>query len=547
MWHGTLIGAITAGTLGAMSRRSAQARYGVACLALAAMLVAFAATFSVALGYAASAEHQATGAEVVKVDAVAEMAGPARLRPVTVDTRPPPLDWWLAVATHRRQDLGWSALPPEGSWLGAAWLAGAAIVALSSVFQFAALRRLTASARFEIRDGWRDAFESIARDLRLEQLARLGHSAAVEVPTVFGWLAPVVLVPLSSCIPLSRDEMRAILAHELAHIRRRDYLVNVVQKVVEALLFFHPATWWLSRRIRVEREYCCDDVAVHYTNSALVYARALSQLETLRAQRRHYAMSADGGSLMNRIARIVGTKPEGRRVSIIGGGLGALVVAMIGMAFVLVDNASAEPGTPDAIVAVGPANAGPMASLPDFVQLVPGFLNLDPSVFAQQLSTGKTLAQVAEAHGKTQAQLTDFLVARVSEQLAQALKAGAITAAQAEEMKQGLTAGISQLVMTPLSGPMARQEQGGPLGVFDLVPGFLDLDQAVIQAEFGAGKSLGQVAEAHGKTRAELQTFLVEQFSARLDQLVKDGHVPAAAASQMRQQFTTAVGQLLMS
>ena len=192
-----------------------------------------------------------------------------------------------------------------------------------------------AGASFDVRDRWRDAFEAVSRDLRFDRLARLGHSAAVEVPTVVGWLAPIVLVPLSSCTALSSDEMCAILAHELAHIRRHDYLVNAVQKVVEVVLFFHPVTWWLGHRIREEREYCCDDAAVQYTNSALVYARALSELETLRTQRHGYAMGADGGSLMNRIARIVGAKPERRRLGIIGGALAALVVAVLGVAFMV--------------------------------------------------------------------------------------------------------------------------------------------------------------------------------------------------------------------
>jgi hypothetical protein len=147
-------------------------------------------------------------------------------------------------------------------------------------------------------------------------------------------LAPIVVVPFTSCTGLSRDEMCGILAHELAHIRRCDYLVNAVQKVVEAVLFFHPVTWWLSRRIRQEREYCCDDLAVHYTNSALGYARALSHLETLRTRRPAYAMGANGGSLMNRIARIVGAKPAGTHLSIVGGVFAALVLAVVGMTLV---------------------------------------------------------------------------------------------------------------------------------------------------------------------------------------------------------------------
>ena len=84
----------------------------------------------------------------------------------------------------------------------------------------------------------------------------------VDVPTVIGWLRPVVLVPASALAGMTPQQLEAILAHELAHIRRHDYLVNLLQTLVETLLFYHPAVWWLSRRIRIERENCCDDLAV---------------------------------------------------------------------------------------------------------------------------------------------------------------------------------------------------------------------------------------------------------------------------------------------
>ena len=90
---------------------------------------------------------------------------------------------------------------------------------------------------------------------------QLLQSTLVKVPTVIGWLRPVVLVPLCALSELSEDQLRAILAHELAHIRRNDYLVNLLQTLAETLLFYHPAVWWVSRCIRQERENCCDDVA----------------------------------------------------------------------------------------------------------------------------------------------------------------------------------------------------------------------------------------------------------------------------------------------
>jgi HEAT repeat protein len=115
----------------------------------------------------------------------------------------------------------------------------------------------------------------------------------------------VILFPASALTGLAPDQLEAILAHELAHIRRHDYLVNLLQTVVETLLFYHPAVWWVSRQIRAERENCCDDLAVDLCGDALVYARALTRVERLRRVRLELAVNANGGSLMKRINRLV--------------------------------------------------------------------------------------------------------------------------------------------------------------------------------------------------------------------------------------------------
>ena len=88
----------------------------------------------------------------------------------------------------------------------------------------------------------------------------------------------VILLPISTLSGLSREQIEMILAHELAHIRRHDFFVNLLQATVETLLFYHPAAWWISRRIRVEREHCCDDIAVDVCGNPLQYARALTRL-----------------------------------------------------------------------------------------------------------------------------------------------------------------------------------------------------------------------------------------------------------------------------
>lgn len=129
--------------------------------------------------------------------------------------------------------------------------------------------------------------------------------AAVESPVTAGWWRPVVLLPLSACSGLSRVELEAVLAHELAHIARHDYLVNWLQMGMEVLFFYHPAAWWISAVLRREREYCCDETAVQLCTNRAVYARALLKLAELQACGAP-AMAGRVGSLEERVMRILG-------------------------------------------------------------------------------------------------------------------------------------------------------------------------------------------------------------------------------------------------
>jgi peptidoglycan/xylan/chitin deacetylase (PgdA/CDA1 family) len=155
--------------------------------------------------------------------------------------------------------------------------------------------------------------------LRVRRAVRLCQSALVEVPTVVGHLRPLILIPAGALVGLTPQQLEAVLAHELAHVRRHDYAVNLLQAAAETLLFYHPAAWWLSRRVRAEREHACDDAAVEATGDVLSYARALAALETLRATHAPpaaLALAANGGSLMQRIQRLVNAdrrRARGRR------------------------------------------------------------------------------------------------------------------------------------------------------------------------------------------------------------------------------------------
>jgi hypothetical protein len=130
-------------------------------------------------------------------------------------------------------------------------------------------------------------------------------TAAAEVPATIGWLRPVVLLPVSAFTALTAEQIELLIAHELAHVRRHDYLVNLVQTAVETVLFYHPAVWWVSARIRVEREHCCDDLAVAACGNVALYVRALATLEGLRTRPPAFVVAATGGSLLFRIQRLL--------------------------------------------------------------------------------------------------------------------------------------------------------------------------------------------------------------------------------------------------
>jgi hypothetical protein len=130
-----------------------------------------------------------------------------------------------------------------------------------------------------------------------------------------GLLRPVVLLPLGFFAHLDPIAAEAVLAHELAHLRRLDGLVNGLQCLIEVLFFFHPAVWWLSSRIRAEREHCCDDVAVRACGDALFYAETLSRLDELRAPSASLALQARGGNLMERLRRLLVSDPPQLRFS----------------------------------------------------------------------------------------------------------------------------------------------------------------------------------------------------------------------------------------
>ena len=190
------------------------------------------------------------------------------------------------------------------------WLAGVLCLSLRLLTTWARVQWIKKTGEPVTSGVLCDSVQVIKRRLGITRAVNLLESAAVEVPTVIGWLKPAILLPMSALTGLSNSQVEAILAHELAHIRRADYIVNLFQSIVETVLFYHPVVWWLSNQLRTERENCCDDFAAQYCGNTKQYAFALLKMEQLRPQTNQLALGANGGSLVNRVARLIGKQPS---------------------------------------------------------------------------------------------------------------------------------------------------------------------------------------------------------------------------------------------
>lgn len=302
LWQGALVGLAAAVALRLLKSRSASARYALAVAALAAMLALPVATAIRILG-AAGAELSATGAPGVEraIESPAKAGLASSL--AAEGGAAPGFDLYSLRA----------ALSPGLPWIFGLWLVGVSLLALYHLGGWRAVRRLARGGR-PLSPELAARVHDLGRRLGVSRAVRLLESSAVSVPAVIGWLKPAILVPASSLAGLSPWQLEAVLAHELAHVRRHDALVNLLQAAVETLLFFHPAVWWISGEVRAEREHCCDDLAVSVCGDRLSYARALADLEGLRAPLPSLALAADGGSLIDRVRRLVGApaRPAGR-------------------------------------------------------------------------------------------------------------------------------------------------------------------------------------------------------------------------------------------
>lgn len=281
LWEDALLGLLAWIGLALLRNRDPRLRYRWACLGLAAMVLVPAFTFA-ALGAGEPLQGAALAVQFPGVP----ITGGTGFGPLRLET----------------------ALP----WIALVWMLGTALMILRLGGGLWWLdRRYLAQAR-PAPGAWETRFRDLARRMGLPRTVRLLVSDRAASPLALGWLKPVVLVPASAILVLPPDALEAVLAHELAHLRRGDYLANLLQALAEALLFFHPAAWWLSRQVRDAREHCCDDAAAALLGDPLPLAQGLAALAALRrplSSDPDPALAAVRGTLMHRITRLFQPDP----------------------------------------------------------------------------------------------------------------------------------------------------------------------------------------------------------------------------------------------
>ena len=276
LWQGVIVAGVLAAAMVAV--RSPRVRYFAACAAMLVMVG----------GFSFSLFHM-----LPKTMGGFGTSGPSRLPA------------WHHLAEGGVSHAGRPNFAAFVPWLAVFWITGVCVIYLRRLAGGISVRRLRRRGVCSAPVHWQKELAHLSAKLRVSRSILLMESCLADVPLVLGHLRPMILMPIGLLAGLPPAQIEAILLHELAHIRRCDYLVNLLQRLVEGLLFYHPVIWWISRVMRAERENCCDDIAVSISRDTQEYALALAALEQNRLRAYETAIAATGGSLMKRIRRLL--------------------------------------------------------------------------------------------------------------------------------------------------------------------------------------------------------------------------------------------------
>ncbi len=287
LWQGLLVAAVLKSALLIFSNKNPQLRYTLSALAMLANLLLPLITFSI----------------IYRAELAFPSASTLTFTNLIDELKQPD-------AFFNYQELS-EFLPSFLPCIALLWLTSIILLAGKLLLEIYNVNKLPQQGCIEPSAQLLTRFNELAKQINLSITPRLLISLKVDVPMAIGWLKPVVLIPTTMISGLNLAQLEMLILHELAHIRRHDYLVNFLQTVVEILLFFHPAVLWVSKQMRNEREYCSDDIAVQHCGDAVAYAHTLADTASLCTKAHHHhtipsmAMAASGGDLKQRVVRLV--------------------------------------------------------------------------------------------------------------------------------------------------------------------------------------------------------------------------------------------------
>jgi beta-lactamase regulating signal transducer with metallopeptidase domain len=299
LWQGLVLAALTGVIIIFTRKASATTRYNLLITALALFAVGVSLTFIAQFKQANVAA--AYTVKALPFDNTSPIVNNVELPNSSINT---------PVADTTFSDKLFNYLNHNHNTIVLIWFLIICAKSIQLTFGLWGVQRLKTKQVSAVSDFWNDRIQQLANSIAIKQSIGLLESGLAKVPMVIGNLKPVILIPIGLLTALTTEEVEAILVHELAHIKRRDYLVNLLQSLMEIVFFFNPAVLWISQLIKAERENCCDDLALAQSSNKVNYIRALVSCEEYQHSVPAYAMGFPGGksSLLDRVKRIAGNR-----------------------------------------------------------------------------------------------------------------------------------------------------------------------------------------------------------------------------------------------
>lgn len=308
LWQAVLIAIVSGILLIVLRKKSSVVKYWLANFSLLSVLLAAITTFIIYSNHYQNTVDLSFTPVDYNASEVSKVVHDINCEPTEITT----------IQSNGIQKLSWSGFKDYINrniyLIVTFWLLGVSVFLIKLLGGISYIYYLKAKMNFPPDEYWTEMLEKIKSKAGIRKSIELVESALVRTPIVVGYLKPMILFPIGAINRLESDEVEAILAHELAHVMRNDYFFNILQNIIEALFYFHPAVWWMSAQIRAERENCCDDKAIELCGNSMTYAKSLIRVQEMAYYSPTLAMSFSGnkkGQLLNRVQRIL-NQPQNR-------------------------------------------------------------------------------------------------------------------------------------------------------------------------------------------------------------------------------------------